>query len=109
MTSPSAATWQERQRLLFIGAPLSLISALLFLPAVLYLVVTPKVPHAAAIALVTLPALLIAGVVGLSRLLHCIARRNFDLLSALAVGTLAILFVVTAYTALFLIALAAGI
>lgn len=95
--------------MLFIGAPLSLIPALVFLPALLYLVVTPKFPHAAAASLAIFPALLVSEILGLARLVHCLAPSRFDLITALAVGTLMVLLVIAVYTGLFLAALAAGI
>ena len=44
-------TWKERERAFYIGAPLAIVPALGFLPAVTFLVVVPKVVHARLIAL----------------------------------------------------------
>lgn len=107
--SHSLGTWHDRQHLLFLGAPLTLIPALLFLPAVLYLVVTPRIPHAAATALVVFPALLVAELFGVIRLLRCAMGHSFDLITAMAVGTLIVLLVIAAYTGIFLAVLAARI
>lgn len=41
-------TWQERERAFYIGAPLAIVPALGFLPAVMFLVVVPKIAHALA-------------------------------------------------------------
>jgi hypothetical protein len=43
-------TWKERERALFIGAPLAIIPALAFLPAVRFLIVEPAIHHARLLA-----------------------------------------------------------
>ena len=50
-------TWKERERAFYIGAPLAIVPALGFLPAVMLLVVVPKFAHGRAVALVLLPIL----------------------------------------------------
>ncbi len=61
-------TWKERERAFYIGAPLAIVPALGFLPAVMFLVVVPKVVHARLIALVLLPVLGLASSFGLWKL-----------------------------------------
>ncbi len=97
---------RQRQRLVFTGAPLALIPALAFLPALAYLVITPSVRHALLIAAVLFPLLAVAELVGLFRLILCCVSRPFDLLTAFAFGALVVLLVIAAYTGLFLAVLA---
>jgi hypothetical protein len=103
----STPSWERRQRLLFTGAPLVIVPALSFLPALVYLVVSPRVAHAGAIAAGLFPVLLVAEVFGLWRLARCIAHHGFDLITAMASGTLTLLLVIIAYTGIFLAALLA--
>jgi len=54
-------TPRERERAFLIGAPLAIIPALAFLPAVMFLVVFPRVPHGRLLAIFVLPACALAG------------------------------------------------
>ena len=96
----------RRQRWVFMGAPLAIAPALAFLPALAYLVITPSVPHALVIALVSFPLLAAAEVTGLFLLVRCCVTRPFDLLTAFAFSSLLVILVVAAYTGLFLAVLA---
>jgi hypothetical protein len=95
-------TWKERQRAFYIGAPLAIVSALAFLPAVMFLVVVPKVAHAAAIAWVLLPILAAAGGFGLWKLALGAVQKPFSLVNAFSVGCLLVVLVIAGYTGLFL-------
>jgi hypothetical protein len=97
---------RQRQRLVFIGAPLAIIPALAFLPVLAYLVITPSVRHATLIAAILFPALAVAEVAGLFCLVRCCVARPFDLLTAFAFSSLLVVLVVAAYTGLFLAVLA---
>jgi len=97
---------RKRQRLVFLGAPLAIIPALAFLPALAYLVITPSLPHPILLASFLFPLLLVAEVGGLFQLIVCCLTRPFDLLTAFAFSALLIVLVIAAYTGLFLAVLA---
>ena len=95
-------TWRERERAFYLGAPLAIVPALGFLPAVMFLLVAPKVAHGRAIAGVVLPALGLVSSFGLWKLALGAVERPFGILNALSVGALLVLLVIAAYTGLFL-------
>jgi hypothetical protein len=95
-------TWKERERTFYIGAPLAIVPALAFLPAVMFLVVVPKVGHAGIIAWLLLPALTAAGGFGLWKLALGAVQKPFTILNALSVGCLLVVLVIAGYTGLFL-------
>ena len=97
---------RKRQRLVFLGAPLAIVPALVFLPALAYLLITPSVPHATLIAFVLFPTVAIAEMIGLFWLVLCCITRPFDLLTAFAFSALLVILVIAAYTGLFLAVLA---
>lgn len=97
---------RQRQRLVFVGAPLAIVPALAFLPALAYLVITPSIRHATMFAAILFPVMAVAEVIGLYRLVLCCVTRPFDLLTAFAFSALLILLVIAAYTGLFLAVLA---
>jgi hypothetical protein len=101
----SSASWERRQRLLLTGAPLAIIPGLSFLPALVYLVVSPRMAHASFIAAVLFPVLLLAEALGLWQLGRCIAHHAFDLITAMACGTLMVLLVIAGYTGIFVAAI----
>jgi len=100
-------TWKEREREFYIGAPLAIIPALSFLPAVMFLIVAPTIPYAHAIAAAGFPLLALLGSFGLWKLALGAVQRPFGILNALCVGALLVLLVIAAYTGLFLAVLAA--
>jgi len=95
-------TWKERERAFYIGAPLAIVPALGFLPAVMFLIVVPKVPHARAFAVVVVPLLAVAGSFGLWKLAFGAVQRPFGILNALSFGALVVLLIIAAYTGIFL-------
>jgi hypothetical protein len=95
-------TWKERERAFYVGAPLAIVPALGFLPAVMFLVVVPRVAHAGAVAIVLLPMLGLAGSLGLWKLAISAVQRPFGILNALSVGALLVLLIIASYTGLFL-------
>ena len=97
---------RKRQRLVFLGAPLAIVPALAFLPALAYLVITPSVPHATVIAIFLFALMGAAEIIGLFWLVISCLIRPFDLLTVFAFGTLLVVLVITAYTGLFLAVLA---
>jgi hypothetical protein len=98
--------WKERQRLVFVGAPLAIVPALAFLPALAYLLITPSLPHSMLLASIVFPLFAVCEVLGLVRLVRCCVTRPFDLLTAFAFSALLVLLVIAAYTGLFLAAIA---
>jgi hypothetical protein len=97
---------EKRERLLYLGAPLAIVPALLFLPALAYLVITPAFRHSTLIAIPLFPTLALAEVLGLLRLVRCCTAGRFDLLTLFSASALLVLLVIAAYTGLFLAAIA---
>jgi len=99
-------TWEERQRYLFCGAPLTLISVLAFLPAFTFLLISPVVPYARLAAAVLLPVLACLQVFGMIVVALACSLRNVDLITLLGFAVLMLLFVISIYTGLFFAAFA---
>ena len=95
-------TWKERERAFYIGAPLAIVPALGFLPAVMFLVVVPKIAHAQLLAIVLLPLLAAVGSFGLWKLAMGAVQRPFGILNALSFGALIVLVIIAGYTGIFL-------
>lgn len=82
--------------------------ALGFLPGLVYLVIEPRVKYGHTLAAALLPVAGVAEFVGVRWLVKGALARPFSLLSMLSSGALMILFVIAAYTGLFLAAFAGG-
>ena len=95
-------TWHERERAFYVGAPLAIVPALGFLPAVVFLVIAPRMPHGRAVAVVILPLLALASSLGLWKLAWGAVQRPFGILNALSFGALLVLVIIAAYTGFFL-------
>jgi hypothetical protein len=95
-------TLKERERAFFIGAPLAIIPALVFLPAVTFLIVFPRVAHGRMIGFFVVPACAFAGSFGLWRLASGAVRKPWGIFNVLSFGALLVLLVIAAYTGLFL-------
>jgi hypothetical protein len=95
-------TAKERERAFMIGAPLAIIPALLFLPAVTFLIVFPHVAHGRAIGLFVLPTCAVVGSFGLWKLATGAVQKPWGLFNALSFGALLVLLVIAGYTGLFL-------
>ncbi len=95
-------TWTERERAFYVGAPLAIVPALGFLPAIMFLVVAPKIAHARLIALTLVPLLGLASSFGLWKLAIGAVQRPFGILNALSFGALLVLLIIASYTGLFL-------
>jgi hypothetical protein len=92
----------ERERAFMIGAPLAIVPALVFLPAVMFLIVFPQVAHGRVIGMFILPVCALAGSVGLWKLATGVVQKPWGLTNILSCGALAILLVIAGYTGLFL-------
>ena len=99
--------WERREALFFQGAPLALVPAILFLPALAFLVLTPRFSHAPWVAAAVFPILGAAEIWGIAKLICCV-QHDFDLLTILAFGVFVILAVIAIYTGFWLAALAFG-
>lgn len=100
-------SWQQREKLFFRGTALAIAPAFAFLPAVTFLILTPRLPHSYVLAALLLPLLMVLELWGLLQLVRCCVHQVFDLLTMLAFGSLVITAAIGAYTGIFL-ALAAG-
>ncbi len=95
-------TWKERERAFYVGAPLAIVPALGFLPALVFLLVKPVSPHAWVLAAVLLPLFAVASGLGLWKLAGGFVQRPFGILNALSAGALLVLLMIAGYTGLFL-------
>jgi hypothetical protein len=95
-------TARERERAFLIGAPLAVVPALVFLPAVMFLIVFPRVPHGRLIGFVVVPLCALVGSFGLWKLALGAVQKPWGIFNVLNVGTLVVLLVIAGYTGLFL-------
>jgi hypothetical protein len=93
---------RERERAFFVGAPLAVISALIFLPATTFLIIFPRVSHGRAIGMFVLPACAVAGSLGLWKLALGAVQKPWGIFNVLSFGVLLIMLVIAGYTGLFL-------
>jgi hypothetical protein len=93
---------KERERAFMIGAPLAIVPALVFLPAVTFLIVFPQVAHGRAIGLFVLPACALAGSFGLWKLATGAVQKPWGIFNVLSFGALMVLLFIAGYTGLFL-------
>ena len=98
-----------RYRLFYVGAPLAIVPALIFLPALAYLVIDPRVSHARLAAWTLFPAIAVAEVFGVWRLAMSCVQRPFGLSNVLSFGALLVLVVIMVCVGLFLAVLAGGL
>src|SRR5271169_3127181 len=94
--------WRERERAFLIGAPLAIVPALIFLPAVTFLIVFPRVTHGRAIGLMVLPACALTGSFGLWKLAMGAVEKPWGIFNVLSFGALLVLLVIAGYTGSFL-------
>ncbi len=94
--------WQERERAFLIGAPLAIVPALIFLPAVTFLIVFPRVAHGRTIGLLVVPACALASCFGLWKLAIGAVQKPWGIFNVLSFSALLVLLVIAAYTGLFL-------
>jgi len=95
-------TTKERERLFMIGAPLAIVPALAFLPALMFLIVFPQVAHGRMMGFVLLPACALAGSFGLWKLALGAVQKPWGIFNVLSFGALLVLLVIASYTGLFL-------
>jgi len=85
-----------------IGAPLAIVPALVFLPAVTFLIVFPQVAHGRAIGFVVLPVCALASSFGLWKLAMGAVEKPWGIFNVVSFGALLVLLVIAGYTGLFL-------
>jgi hypothetical protein len=95
-------TLKQRERAFMVGTPLAVLPALLFLPAVTFLIIFPRVPHGRIMGLIIVPLSVLVGLYGLWKLALGSVQKPWGLFNALSFGVLLILLIIAAYTGLFL-------
>ena len=95
-------TAKERERAFMIGAPLAIIPALTFLPAVTFLIVFPQIAHGRVIGMFILPICALVGSFGLWKLATGAVQKPWGLFNAQSFGVLLVLLIIAGYTGLFL-------
>lgn len=95
-------TLKERERAFMIGAPLAIVPALVFLPAVTFLIVFPQISHGRAIGIFVVSACAVAGGFGLWKLATGAVEKPWGIFNVLNFGALLILVFIAGYTGLFL-------
>jgi hypothetical protein len=93
---------KERERAFMIGAPLAIVPALVFLPAVVFLIIFPRVAHGRAIGMFVLPVCALASSLGLWKLALGAVQKPWGIFNVLSFGALLVLLVIAGYTGLFL-------
>jgi len=100
--SSDPTSWKERERAFLIGAPLAVIPALAFLPAVIFLIVFPRVAHGRAIGMLVVPACALTSCFGLWKLALGAVQKPWGIFNVLSFGALLVLLVIAGYTGIFL-------
>jgi hypothetical protein len=95
-------TAKERERAFFIGAPLAIVPALAFLPAIMFLIIFPRIEYGRTIGAIVVPACAVAGSFGLWQLALGAVQKPWGIFNVLCVGTLVVLLVIAGYTGVFL-------
>jgi hypothetical protein len=93
---------KERERAFLIGAPLAIIPALAFLPAVMFLIVFPRIAHGRLIGSIVVLACAVLGSLGLWKLALGAVQKPWGIFNVLNVGALLVLLVIAGYTGVFL-------
>jgi len=93
---------KERERDFLIAAPLAIIPALGFLPAIMFLIVFPRIAHGRLIGFVVVAVCALAGSFGLWKLALGAVQKPWGIFNVLNVGALFVLLVIASYTGLFL-------
>lgn len=95
-------TAKERERAFLIGAPLAIVPALAFLPAIMFLIIFPRIEHGRVIGCIVVPVCAIAGCFGLWELALGAVQKPWGIFNVLCVGAMVVLLVIAGYTGLFL-------
>ena len=93
---------KQREREFLIAAPLTVIPALVFLPAVTFLIVFPRVAHGRIIGAFVLPLCALLGSFGLWKLALGAVQKPWGLFNVLSFGMLLVVLVIAGYTGVFL-------
>jgi hypothetical protein len=93
---------KDRERAFLVGAPLAIVPALVFLPAVMFLIVFPQVAHGLMIGLLILPFCALASSFGLWKLALGAVQKPWGIFNVLSFGAVLVLLVIAGYTGLFL-------
>ena len=104
MIGSAILTWKERQRTLFVAVPMTLLPAVAILPAMVYLVFIPAIPHGPQIALLVVPMLGLLCAQGIILLVRTTLDAGFDLITAIASSAFMFLVIIGFYTGLILAA-----
>lgn len=88
------AEWRSRESALMWGVPMVLFSALAFVPIAVSLIIEPAFAHARVLGFALAPLLAYCFASGSSRLAACF-RRDFDVISLLAGGSIVVLVVIS--------------
>ncbi|MFZ0479079.1 MAG: hypothetical protein WAL71_08000 [Terriglobales bacterium] len=99
---PMILSAKERERAFLIGAPLAIVPALCFLPAVMFLIVFPRVAHGRLLGSFAVLACALIGGFGLWKLAWGAVQKPWGIFNVLNVGALLVLLVIAGYTGLFL-------
>jgi hypothetical protein len=102
-------TAKERERTFLVGAPLAIVPALAFLPALMFLIVFPQVAHGRMVGLFLLPLCAVAGSLGLWTLAMGAVQKPWGLFNLLSFSALMILVIIAGYTGFFLALMTFGI
>ncbi len=102
ITLQVSMTPQEREHTFMIGAPLAIVPALVFLPAVMFLIVAPQIAHGRVIGAIAIPACALASMFGLWKLAMGVVQKPWGIFNVLNVGALFVLLVIAGYTGMFL-------
>jgi hypothetical protein len=86
--------WRQREDALVIGAPLLVIPALAYVPITISLLLNPAFRHARFLGVLVIPVFFLSEFTGLFRLALAL-RRDFDVLTLFAVGTVIVFWVIT--------------
>ena len=108
MVSTAILTWSQRVRLLQWAAPMALLPALGLLPAVIYLIFLPIVPHGGPVALLVTLVLGLLSARGVTLLIRVMLDAAFDLITAMASAVLMVMVFVGFYTGLIMAAFLAS-
>jgi hypothetical protein len=101
-TEPEGSDRGRRERAFLIGAPLAIIPALCFLPAVTFLIVFPRVAHGRLIGGFVVSACALAGSYGLWTLALGAVEKPWGVFNVLNMVALFVLLVIAGYTGVFL-------
>ncbi len=92
--APEEAEWRSRESALLWGVPMVLFSALAVVPVAISLLIEPAFGHARIVGCALLSLLGYCFASGCSRLASCF-RRDFDVISLLAGGSIVVLVVIS--------------